>query len=62
LSQFGSEKAAAYLRAGITIDADVCGEGIDGIEVRWTRILAERAMGEVANGASETDAVEAGMD
>ena len=48
LSQFGSEKAAAYLRQGLPSMQTFAEKALDGIEVRWTSNPVERAMGEVA--------------
>jgi len=49
LEQFGSEKAAAYLRRGLPSMLTFAKKALDGVEVRWTSNPVERAMGEVAN-------------
>jgi len=48
LEQFGSEKAAAYLRRGLPSMLTFAKKALDGVEVRWTSNPVERAMGEVA--------------
>jgi len=53
-------ESSSVLAAGITIDAEVCREGLDGIEVRWTSNPVERAMGEVAKRCKRDWMVEPG--
>jgi hypothetical protein len=48
LGQFGSEKAATYLRQGLSSMLTFAEKALDGVEVRWTSNPVERAMGEVA--------------
>ncbi len=48
LSQFGSEKAATYLRQGLPSMQRFAEKALDGSGVRWTSNPVEQAMEEVA--------------
>jgi hypothetical protein len=62
LSQFGSERAAAYLRQGLPSMQTFAEKALDGIEVRWTSNPVERAMEKSLNGASEIGCSGVGTD
>jgi len=49
LSQFGSRKAAGYLRRWLPSIVTFAEQALEGFEVPWTSNPVERAMGEVAN-------------